>query len=232
MVDLISKILEVFVNNNLFKEGVELIGSWCFKLYQKHLGVENFPLRTPDIDFLIPTPFHGKEHANFVEQLEALGFEVDFKSDGSLYLWNVELKIEFITAEKGKGTDKAVKVNKLGINAIPLRHVGLLLDKPIMVMDDGKKIRVPAPSRFCLHKLIIASRRRKLDKSLKDLQQAIYTSVIVDKKEIQELFLTLPKKWRQAVLRMLDKSKAEFPLMGQEIGKLSLTLQNVGKLKM
>ena len=68
MVDLIGKILGVFADNNLFEEGVELIGSWCFKLYQKHLGVESFPLRTPDIDFLIPTPFHGKEHANFVTQ--------------------------------------------------------------------------------------------------------------------------------------------------------------------
>ena len=91
------------------------------------------------------------------------------------------------------------------------------------------KIRVPAPSRFCLHKLIIASRRRKPDKSLKDMQQAIYTSTIVDRKEIQELFLALPKKWRQSILRMLDKSKAEFPSMGSEIEKLSFTLQNFQK---
>jgi hypothetical protein len=98
-----------------------------------------------------------------------------------------------------------------------------------MITDNGKKIRVPAPSRFCLHKLIIASRRRKLDKSLKDLQQAIYTSVIVDKKEIQELFQTLPKKWRQSVLRMLYKAKSEFPSMGLEIEKLSVTLQNIQK---
>ncbi len=227
MVDLIGKIIKVFVDNNLFEEGVELIGSWCFKLYQKHLGVENFPLRTPDIDFLIPTPFHGKAHADFIEQLQALGFETDFKSDGSIYLWNAELKIEFITAEKGKGTDRAIKVNKLGINAIPLRHVGLLLDKPIIITDNGMKIRVPAPSRFCLHKLIIASRRRKPDKRLKDLQQAIYTSTIVDKKEMQELFRTLPKKWRQAVLRMLDEAKPEFPLMDTEMERLSITLQSM-----
>lgn len=157
---------------------------------------------------------------------------MDFKSDGSLYLWNAELKIEFITTEKGAGTDRSIKVNKLGVNAIPLRHVGLLLDKPIMITDNGKKIRVPAPSRFCLHKLIIASRRKKLDKSLKDLQQAIHTSTIVGEKEIQELFLTLPKSWRQNVLRMLAKAKAEFPSMGREIERLSLTLQSVGKLKM
>ncbi len=227
MVDLIGKILKVFADNNLFEEGVELIGSWCFKLYQKHLEVENFPLRTPDIDFLIPTPFHGKVHADFIEQLQALGFDTDFKSDGSIYLWNTELKIEFITAEKGKGTDKAIKVNKLGLSAIPLRHVGLLLGKPIIITDNGMKIRVPAPSRFCLHKLIIASRRRKLDKRLKDLQQAVYTSTIVDKKEMQELFRTLPKKWRQSVLRMLDKAKPEFPLMGTEIERILITLQSI-----
>ncbi len=226
MVDLIDKILKVFADNNLFDEGIELIGSWCFKLYQKHLGIESFPLRTPDIDFLIPNPFHGKEHANFIKQLETLGFNVDFKRDGSLYLWNAELKIEFITVEKGRGTDKAIKVDKLGVNAIPLRHVGLLLDKPVMIIDNGKNIRVPAPSRFCLHKLVIASRRKKLDKSLKDMQQAIYTSTIVDRKEIQELFQTFPKKWRQSVLKMLDKAKAEFPSMGAEIDKLSFTLQN------
>ena len=228
MVDLITRIIGVFADNNLFEEGVELIGSWCFKLYQKHLGVESFPLRTPDIDFLIPTPFRGKEHVNFLNQLEALGFRVDFKSDGSLYLWNTDLKIEFITVEKGKGTDKAVKINKLGVSAIPLRYVSLLLDKPIIITDNGKKIRVPAPSRFCLHKLIIAARRR-INKGLKDLQQAIYTSTIVDKKEIRELFITLPKKWRLSVLRMLDKAKAEFPLMSAEIERLSLTLQNAKK---
>ncbi len=229
MVELISKIIKVFADNDLFDEGVELIGSWCFKLYQKHLGIEKFPLRTPDIDFLVPTPFHGREHTNFVKQLESLGFDVDFKSDGSLYLWNAELKIEFITIEKGKGTDKAIKINKLGINAIPLRHVGLLFDKPIIIVDHGVKVLVPAPSRFCLHKLIIASRRRKLDKSLKDLQQAVYTSAIVNKKEIQGVFLTLPKKWRQAVLRTLDRAKAEFPSMGTEVEELLLTLQNIGR---
>lgn len=82
MVKLIAKILKVFADNDLFDEGAELIGSWCFKLYQKHLGVDNFPLRTPDIDFLFPTLFRGKAHPNFLKELEDLGFEVDFKGDG------------------------------------------------------------------------------------------------------------------------------------------------------
>jgi len=69
MIDIIKKILQVFANNDLFDEGVELIGSWCFQLYQKQLGARSFPLRTQDIDFLIPNPFHGKDHSGFISQL-------------------------------------------------------------------------------------------------------------------------------------------------------------------
>lgn len=232
MVKLIEQILKVFADNHLFDEGVELIGSWCFQLYQKHLGAKSFPLRTQDIDFLIPNPFHGKEHADFVEQLEALGFNRDFKRNGSLYLWNAELKIEFITPEKGRGVDSAIKIKKLGINAIPLRFVSLLLDNPISIIENGVKIRAPNPANFCLHKLIIASRRIKIDKSIKDLQQGICTSVIVDKQEIKRLFDSLPRKWRQAILRMFEKSKTELPLLNEEIEKLKLTLQGVNKKAM
>jgi hypothetical protein len=37
MVKKIKEILKVFADNGLFEEGVELIGSWCFKLYQDYL---------------------------------------------------------------------------------------------------------------------------------------------------------------------------------------------------
>lgn len=229
MVKLIEQILKVFADNQLFDEGIELIGSWCFHLYQKHLGARSFPLRTQDIDFLIPNPFRGKEHANFIEQLEKLGFTCDFKRDGSLFLWNAELKIEFITPEKGRGVDSAIKIKKLGITAIPLRFVSLLLDNPISIVEDNVKIRVPNPANFCLHKLIIASRRIKVDKSIKDLQQGICTSVIVDEHEIKLLFDSLPRKWRLAIVRMLEKSKREIPLLIGEIETLSLALQNPKK---
>ena len=229
MVSLIERILKVFADNGLFNEGIELIGSWCFHLYQKHLGVKSFPLRTQDIDFLIPNPFHGKEHADFIQQLENLGFNRDFKRDGSLYLWNAELKIEFITPEKGRGVDSSIKIKKLGINAISLRFVAFLLDNPITIVDSGAKILVPNPANFCLHKLIITSRRRKTDKSLKDLQQAISTSMIVNRQDMQKLFHPLPKGWKQAILKTLAKAKQELPLLSEEVDNLSLTLQEAQK---
>jgi hypothetical protein len=61
VIKLVTEILKDFADNNLFNEGIELIGSWCFQLYQKHFGAKSFPLRTIDIDFLIPNPYRGKE---------------------------------------------------------------------------------------------------------------------------------------------------------------------------
>lgn len=225
MFEIVKNILKIFENNNLFNEGVELIGSWCFKLYQKHLGAKDFPLVTQDIDFLIPNPFYGKSHSDFIKQLEDLGFNYDFRSDGSLYLWNADLKIEFITPEKGKGVDNAIKIKKLGINAIPLRFVALLLDRPITIVENNIGVLVPNPTNFCLHKLIIAARRRKVDKSIKDLQQAICTSAIVDKIEIHKLFISLPKKWKTSIVNMLVKARIELPLFDEEITALESTLQ-------
>ena len=66
----------------------------------------------------------------------------------------------------------------------------------------------------------------KIDKRLKDLQQAICTSVIVDRERIQTLFESLPKKWRQAIVKMLVKAPEELPLLREEIEKLKLTLQS------
>jgi len=225
MIKIVKEILKVFAENSLFDEGVELIGSWCFALYQKHLGAKSYPLRTTDIDFLIPNPYRGKENKDFIAQLEEIGFKCDFKGDGTIFLWSPELKIEFITPEKGRGSDSPINIKKLGINAIPLRFVSLLSDNHIIVVEDGIKIRVPSPANFCLQKLIIASRRKKTEKSLKDLQQAICTSSIVDSKEMLTLFRTLPKKWRQTILKSLEKAKKELPLLNDDITRLELTLQ-------
>jgi hypothetical protein len=130
------------------------------------------------------------------------------------------MKIEFITPEKGRGVDSAIKIKKLGINAIPLRFVMLLLEKPITVVENGMKILIPNPINFSLHKLIIASRRRKIDKSLKDLQQAIYTGVSVNQAELKELFDSLPRKWRGAIIKMLEKAEKELPLLDKKIESL------------
>ena len=226
MIESVRKILKTFYENNLFEEGVELIGSWCFQLYVKHLGAEPFPLRTQDIDFLIPYPFRGKDHIDLIHQLEKIGFKKDFTIEGHLFLWNQDLKIEFLAPQKGRGIQRAIKIKKLGITAIPLRFVSLLLDNPITLKEGKIKVKVPNPVNFCLHKLLIVSRRRKIEKGLKDLQQAICTFSIVDKKYLQKLFNSLPKRWRRAIFNLLEKAKKEFPLYKEDIEQFLFTLQN------
>lgn len=223
--DIIYKILEVFKKNKLFDEGVELIGSWSFLLYQKHLDAPQFPLRTQDIDFLVPNPFKGKDHLGLIDELMALGFQKDFRRNGSIFLYNAELLIEFITPEKGRGVEEAINVKKLGLRAIPLRFVSLLLDDPITIIDNGIAILVPNPVNFCLHKLIVSSRRRKSEKALKDFQHALYTSAIVEKKDLLKLFVSLPKPWQKSILNVLDKYTDILPLEIDYIEALKVTLQ-------
>lgn len=226
MADIISKILGVFQKNGLFEEGVELIGSWCFRLYQRHLGVKNFPFRTPDIDFFIPRPYKGKKKKTFIKQLEDLGFRSDFNSDGSIYLWNADLKIEFLTCEKGRGIEHAVEIKELGFKVMPLRYMSLLPQKPITIDDHGIKIKVPNPTNFCLHKLLVASKRKKQDKKLKDIEQAVRVSAIVEAKQLKTEFILLPKKWQKTILAVIKYASTKIPMLTDKIDRLSLTLHN------
>lgn len=60
MIKSFISIIRIFNKHKLWDEQIELIGSWCFHLYQKYLGVKKFPLRTQDIDILINIPYKKK----------------------------------------------------------------------------------------------------------------------------------------------------------------------------
>ena len=229
MLEIIEEILKVFAKNGLFDEGVELIGSWSFLVYQKYLGARSLPFVTQDVDFLIPNPFHGKDHPDLLEQLEKLGFRHDFRSDGSVFLWKADFLIEFLTPKKGRGSAHAVHFKKLGLKAVPLRYLGLLLDDPITITVNGIKVRVPDPVNFFFHKLIISARRRNLAKSGKDLEQAICTSTIVDAEAMATRFKKFPKGWQTDILKVLARAEKNLPLYSQEIEKVNFTLQSAIK---
>jgi hypothetical protein len=160
-----------------------------------------------------------------VKELEEIGFRCDFNTDGSMYFWNSELKIEFIVPEKGRGAAGIVHIRELGLKAIPLRFVNLLLDNPIFISEDNMEILLPNPVNFCLHKLLIASRRKSLDKNLKDIEQALYTSAMISDYVVSKLFDSLPKSWRQKILITLEHARTELPLLRNESERLLLVLQ-------
>jgi len=227
MIDLIQKILRIFEENGLWDDGVELIGSWCFQLYQKHYGVENYPLRTIDIDFLIPSPFKGKKKIDIAALLEPLGFKPGFNSDGSVYLWGPELKVEFLTAERGRGEEKGKEIKNLSIKATPLRFVDMLFKDPVRVKEQGVEVLIPNPICFAIHKLLISARRKNKDKKSKDLEHAILTLEASEANQIADYYKGLPDPWKRSILRTLGAVKRTMPLHEKYAAELLIALQSV-----
>jgi hypothetical protein len=229
VLEIIRGILNVFAKNGLFEEGVELVGSWSFFIYQKYLGARALPFVTQDVDFLIPNPFRGREHPDLVSQLEGLGFQHDFRGDGSVFLWKADFAVDFLTPERGRGSERPIDFKRLGLNAVPLRYMDLLLEDSMIVPVEGVKVRVPNPVNYFFHKLILTAKRKNRTKSVKDLEQALCTSVIVDAGDMASRFKKLPKGWRTDILRVLSRSEKIMPLYTQEIERINLALQSGDK---
>jgi len=191
-----------------------LIGSWCIPLYKQYFSTSDFtaPLRTRDIDFLIPFPSKITGKVDVPELLKDLGYVVGFKGAyGFIQLEHPTLMIEFLVPEKGKGTDKPFSLPQLGLNAQTLRFLNLLSSKTITVRLEGIPVILPHPAPYALHKLLIAQRRGYKEKALKDKRDAISVirDIFVNKEEqsLLEVFKPLPNKWQKMILKSLEEGK-------------------------
>ena len=207
--DLVESILKAFDKAGLWQDGLELIGSWCFFMYQKHLGVRTLPLKTVDIDFLIPRPYLSKKVQDLEPDLKALVFERRHNSDGSAFFQHPDLKLEFLTPETGRGDEKPPLVKQLGLNAISLRFLRMLFDDPIRITHGGVTLNVPNPRDYCLHKLIIGQRRRNVAKREKDITHAVYVLPILDPAKVAQTVAAYPPKWRGLIKTSLRQAKAD-----------------------
>jgi len=226
MADLFHDILKTFEKLGLWNDGVELIGSWSFLLYQRHLGVKPYPLRTQDIDFLLPRPYPRRTAVDLADALSKLGFHVDFTSRGDVYFIHPELKLEFLTPERGKGDDIPRPIKPLGIKVPQLRFLDMLFENPIVVKEGSTKVRIPNPMNFCLHKFIICQRRKKAHKAEKDIEQATAVLSILNPRKFKKAFQSHPKKWKILITKSLKKAWDLFPLERPTLEKFDLTLHN------
>lgn len=212
MEDLFHEILKAFADLGLWANGVELIGSWSLLLYQRHLGARPLPLRTQDVDFLLPWPYRSARIVDLSSKLAELGFRSVTTSSGSTYFAHPELKIEFLVPERGKGGLDYRLVKPLGVRAVPLRFLDMLLKDSIMLTEGGIRVRVPKPLNYCLHKLIIAQRRKNADKREKDVQHAACVLGILDPAEFKRALSGLPPKWRTLAEASLVLAWENLPL--------------------
>jgi len=191
-----------------------LVGSWCIPLYRDYFKniAYTTTIRTRDVDFMVPGHHRIKAKVDIVALLKDLGFVVGFQGrEGYIKLEHPELAIEFLVPEKGRGSNKPFPLKELGVNAQPLRYLGLLTQKVIHTEIDGIKISLPHPVLFAFHKLIIATLRKNEDKAAKDIEGALrILKAVLDKGEITVLKITFESMlpaWRKKVVQSLKAMK-------------------------
>ena len=135
------------------------------------------------------------------------------ESDAPIDLCLPELIIDFLVAERGRGSGKPYAVQALGIQAQPLRFVGLLSDDTLVLNSNGMDLVLPHPINFALQKLIISNRRKTKEKQAKDrLQAAEVLREIIrggEAAKARAKYASLPVGWRKAVSQSLQAMGAE-----------------------
>jgi hypothetical protein len=194
---------------------VILIGSWCLPIYKEYYSGDSAMsvIRTRDIDFLVSQKTKFEEKVNLPKMLEDMGFIEEYRyPEGLVKLIHPELIMEFLVHEKGRGSSKPYPLPFLSMNAQGLRFLDLLEENTFEVIFNGIKITVPHPVNFDLHKLIISTRRKNEEKSIKDLQAGLSVlNLCIENKEeekIQEVFKHILQKQQRGIIVLLEQEKA------------------------
>jgi hypothetical protein len=210
----VGALIAALAELGLWEDGAEIVGSWCFRIYQLYLGVRSYPVRTDDIDILLPLPWRGRA-LNIDELLRQLGFAEHFSSDGSTFYARPGLRVEFLSPKKRGRRSRSAGP---GVTPQELAFLELLLERPLTIkLMAGVSVRVPAPGAFVIHKLLVARRRKSADKRQKDLIQALSVARFMLAREERRADLvevwesTLPS-WRKKVLSSVRLAREEFPL--------------------
>jgi len=196
----VEEIIKVFSQNGI---RMTLIGSYCLPVLKDNLGFNLPTIKTQDVDFLVKVPYKGKD-ADIESLLEPIGFSIGFNPDGSTYFTNGVFKVEFLTPEKGRGTDKAVFIKPLKIKAMPLKYLQMLFDQQIKIEKEDYTYQVPNPWVFAYHKILVSRKRKAKDKKEKDILQInailreIFKKPDAAKKAVSYLE-TLPSKWKKDI---------------------------------
>lgn len=207
--DLCLEVLRRLDKAGVLKD-VVLVGSWCVLFYRKYFSGKKYitSLTTRDMDLLIPHPRNMKAKTDVAELLKDLGFIIGFTgSQGFIRLEHPQLIIEFLVPERGRGSAKPYNLPQLGLNAQTLRFLEFLSQNTIKIKAGSILITLPHPAHFGLHKLLVMTRRPKIERQAKDKEAAIRVlNALIDSDQsdtIKCAFDTMPKRWQAIVRKQL-----------------------------
>lgn len=171
-------VVEALATAGFFRLRGVLIGTVAYQCYPAYLGVQ-LPLssmKTGDVDF---AQFHSistevddimDSIGDALKALDPSFQEVLDQTDGRTYSQYANYKgykVEFLTPNRGSDVylGEPAKMPALGTkSAQPISVHEFLISNPVravLLHGSGVPIFIPAPERYAVHKLIVASRRKQ-----------------------------------------------------------------------
>ena len=174
---MVGGIVSALAREGIFRLRGVLVGSLAFQTYAGLLGVKlpDAALMTADIDF---AQFHsvsmnvGDSLPPLLELLRKVDptyREIPHSTDSRstiAFTNSRDVRVEFLTPNRSKDeyADEPARMPALGgASAQPLRFLDFLIHNPVnsvLLYQGGIAVKVPAPERYAIHKLIISERRR------------------------------------------------------------------------
>ena len=217
----IGDVVSALAKAGIFRLRSVLIGTVAYQSYPAMLGVRvpGALLQTSDVDIAQFTNVSVSVADRTPPMLEVLK-EADstFKevprisqhNAATSYMAKGGLRVDFVTPNQGADTDRSQDLPALQTAAQPLRFLDFLIDETedaVVLHGSGIYVKVPAPERYAVHKLILATRRRTgTGKRDKDLHQAqVLIESLAGKrpqalKQVWEEAYGRGKEWRAALL--------------------------------
>jgi len=182
----IGDVIGALARAGIFRLRSVLVGTVGYQCYAGMLGLRlpGASVQTSDIDiaqFANVSVAMGDQTPPMLQVLRGVDktfHEIPHTSEprlASSYKAKGGLRVDFLTPNEGPDTDSPQSLPALQTEAQPLRFLDFLIHEPeqaVVLHGAGIHVRVPAPERYAVHKLIISMRRRAgVAKRDKDLQQ-------------------------------------------------------------
>lgn len=216
---LTGDIVQALAEAGFFRLRGVLIGTVAFQCYSAVLGVRlpSTAMQTADADF---AQFHSISVAvddaippvlDILRSVDDTFREIPHSADGrhaTRFVSRSNYKVEFLTPNTGSAEYEGhpTQMPALGgAAAEPLRFLDFLIHEPVravLLHSAGVPVLIPAPERYSVHKLIVASRRRHDNdgtiKSRKDRIQAwAIIEAMIETRQVDALAAAYVEAWER-----------------------------------
>lgn len=183
----IGDIVQALAGAGVFRLRGVLVGTVAYQIYPAMLGarLSGVAFRTDDVDiaqFREVSVAVGDATPPILDVLRSIDKTfrpIPHMSDGrkvTRYQGRGQLRVDFLTPNRGKDSSTPRTLPALRTNAEPLRFLDFLIrdaEPAVVLHGAGIYVSVPPPQHYAVHKLIVARRRAAGSaKQEKDLKQA------------------------------------------------------------